>query len=117
MVGYQGGLFQLGFQVLEGKAVQGVVVILSTPTQAALCSGGGGGGLAFSNCLPGSGKSYTFTPAIGGAFPANTTFTGFDSGAGPGSAVAGQSYPLTIVATYVDGTSSNETFSVQAVSG
>ncbi|MDA4132592.1 MAG: hypothetical protein OK454_05645, partial [Thaumarchaeota archaeon] len=69
------------------------------------------------NCLPGSGKSYTYTPASGGTFPANTTFTGFDSGAGPGSAVAGQSYPLIITATYMDGTSSNETLSVQAVGG
>ena len=82
-----------------------------------MCSGGSGGGLGFANCLPGSGKSYTFTPAAGGSFPANTTFTGYDSGTGPGGAVAGQSYPLTITATYVDGTSSTETFAVQAVSG
>lgn len=116
-VGYKGGLFQLGFQDLEGKQIEGIVVVLSTPTQAAMCSGGFNGGLGFSNCLPGSGKSYTFTPAPGGSFPANTTFTGLDSGAGAGSAIGGQSYPLSITATYVDGTSSNETLSVQAVSG
>jgi len=116
-VGYKGGLFQLGFQDSEGKQIVGVVAILSTPVRAVMCSGGSGGAMGFGSCLPGGGKSYTYQPAAGGSFAANTTFTGFDSGVGPGSAVAGQSYPLSITATYVDGTSSNETLSVQAVSG
>ena len=69
------------------------------------------------DCLPGAGKSYTFSPATGGSFPANTTFTGYDSGAGAGGAVPGHGYPLIIMATYMDGTSSTETVTVQAVSG
>jgi hypothetical protein len=116
IVGYKGGLFQLNFTDLKGKQIAGVVAVLNTPVQAAMCSGGTGSALGFGNCLPGSGKSYIFSPAAGG-FPANTTFTGYDSGAGPGSATAGQSYPLSITATYVDGTSTNETLSVQAVNG
>jgi len=117
IVGYKGGLFQLNFTDIKGKPIAGVVAVLNTPVQAAMCSGGSGTSLGFGNCLPGPAKSYTFSPASGGSFPANTTFTGFDSGRGPGSATAGQSYPLSITATYVDGTSSNETLSVQAVSG
>jgi hypothetical protein len=116
-VGYKGGLFQLEFQVLEGKQISGVVAILNTPVQAAMCSGGIGSALGFGNCLPGSGKSYVFSPPAGGSFPANATFTGYDSGAGPGSATAGQSYPLSITVTYVDGTSSSVTVPVQAVGG
>jgi hypothetical protein len=116
-VGYKGGLFQLNFTDLEGKQITGVVAILNTPVQAAMCSGAGGSGLGFGNCLPGAGKSYIFSPANGGSFPANTTFTGYDSGAGPGSAIAGQSYPLSIIATYTDGTTSSVTLSVQATSG
>ena len=89
----------------------------STPVQAVMCSDGSDGVLGFGSCLPGSGKSYTFSPGPAAGYPANTTFTGSDSGAGPGSAVVGQSYPLIITATYTDGTSSNVTLSVQAVSG
>jgi hypothetical protein len=119
VVGYKGGLFQLGFQDNEGKPMTGVVAVLNinATLQAVMCSGGGGSGLGFGNCLPGGGKSYTFSPATGGSFPANTTFSGYDSGAGAGGAVAGHSYPLIITATYVDGTSSTETISVQAASG
>ncbi len=116
-VGYQGGLFQLGFQDTEGKPILGIVAILKTPTEAVMCSGSGGSGIGFGNCGPGPGKSYVFAPATGGPFPANTTFTGYASGVGPGSAVPGQSYQLSILATYVDGTSSNGTLSVPAVSG
>jgi hypothetical protein len=116
-VGYEGGLFQLGLQDLEGKQIVGIVVILSTPYQAVMCSGGNSGAMGFGSCLPAGGKSYTYSPATQGSFPANTTFTGYDSGRGPGSAVAGKTYPLSIAATYVDGTSSNVTLSVQAVSG
>ena len=117
IVGYKGGLFQLTVQDLAGKQISGVVAILGTPVQAAMCSGGSTPGLGFGNCLPASGKTYTFSPAAGGSFPANATFTGYDSGAGPGSATVGQNYPLSIKVTYVDGTSSNETVSAPAVSG
>lgn len=117
-VGFKGGLFQLGLQTLEGKQITGIVVVLSTPVQAVMCSGGNSGAImGFGSCLPAGGKSWTYSPASEGSFPANTTFTGFDSGAGPGSAVAGHSYALSITASYVDGTSSNETLSAQAVAG
>ena len=119
IVGFQGGLFQLQFQSLEGKQISGVVAILqvNSTLQAAMCSGSSGTGLGFANCLPGPGKSYVFTPGPAGGFPENSTFAGYDSGTGPGGATAGQSYPLTITVTYVDGTSSKETVSVLAVSG
>lgn len=116
-VGYKGGLFQLGLENLRGEQVVGIVATLSTPVQAVMCSGGSTGAMGFGSCLPAGGKTYTYSPPTGGSFPANTTFTGYDSGAGPGSAVAGQGYPLQIVATYVDGTSSNQTFTVQATGG
>ena len=34
----KGGLFQLKFQDVEGKQITGVVAILNTPVQAAMCS-------------------------------------------------------------------------------
>lgn len=116
-VGYKGGLFQLGFQDTQGKSIAGIVVILSTPVQAVMCTGGSGGVMSFNSCLPGGGKSYTYSPGATGGFPANTTFTGYDSGGGPGSAIAGQNYPLTITAYYTDNTILNQTISVPAVAG
>lgn len=114
--GYKGGLFELGFQVTGTKPVEGVVTVLSTPVQAVLCSGFGTG-LSFANCLPGAGKSYTFTTPSGGSFPAGSSFTGFDTGAGPGSAIGGQSYMLQITTTYTDGTTATENFTVPAIAG
>lgn len=121
-VGYQGGLFQLGLENLGGKQVVGIVATLNIPTpngtvQAVMCTGGGTSTMGFGNCLAAPHKSYTASPATGGSFPANATFTGIDSGVGPGSAVPGQSYPLIVVGNFLDGTSSNQTFTVQAVSG
>lgn len=115
VVGYQGGLFQIGFQGTGTKPIAGLVVILSTPTQAAMCTGGDS--LGFNNCTPGPNKSYTYTVAYGGSFAANFTFSGIDTGAGPGSAVVGQSYPVSITVTYTDGTTMVQTLSVQATSG
>lgn len=117
-VGYQGGLFQLELQNVGGKQVVGIVATLSTPkVPAVMCTGGSTGTMGFGNCNPAGGTSYTYQAATGGSFPANTTFSGYDSGIGPGYAVAGQSYPLSVVATFLDGTTSNQTFSVQATSG
>jgi hypothetical protein len=116
-VGYQGGLFQLGFTDTEGKPIVGVVAVLHTRNETVMCSGPNGSAIGFGNCAQGPGKSYTFSPASGGPFPANTTFTGYASGIGPGSAVVGQTYTLSILATYSDGTSTNSTLSVPAVSG
>jgi hypothetical protein len=117
IVGYKGGLYQLSVQSTAGKPIKGVVAILSTPVQAVMCSGFGGSSMGFGNCQPAGGKSYTFAPANGGSFPGNTTFSGYDSGAGPGSAIAGSTYQTIIVFTYLDGTTSNETVSTTALGG
>jgi hypothetical protein len=117
IVGYQGGLFSVGFQDVAGKSVESLVVILSTPTQAALCTGAGYG-LQFANCVPGPGKTYVAGPSIAsGNFAANATFTGFATGTGPGSATVGQSYTVTITANWVDKTTTTTTLSVQATAG
>lgn len=115
-VGYKGGLFDLSFQDTGGKTVQWVVVILSTPVEAALCTGVGYG-LQFANCVVAPNGGYTAIPTSPQGFPANTTFTGYATGAGPGSAVAGQNYTVTITTQYADGTSGTYTYSVQATSG
>jgi hypothetical protein len=117
IVGYQGGLFQIGFQGTGTKPIAGLVVLLSTPVQAAMCTGFGGAALGFNNCTPGPNKSYAYTATPGGSFPGNTTFAGIDTGAGPGSATVGRSYPVSITVTYTDGTTTVQTFSVQATSG
>jgi hypothetical protein len=115
-IGYQGGLWELGFQDVAGKQVATMVVVLSTPVPVVLCTGFNHG-LQFGNCAPGSGKTYVGTTPPGGDFPANETFTGYSSGAGPGSATVGTSYTLTVTTNFADGTSGNQTFSVQAQSG
>lgn len=115
-VGYKGGLFDLSFQDVGGKPVQWVVVILSTPVEAALCTGVGYG-LQFANCVVAPNGGYTAIPTSPQGFAANTTFTGFATGAGPGSAVVGQNYSVTITAHYTDGTTGNSTYTVQATSG
>lgn len=116
IVGYKGGLFQLQFQDTSGKPILGMVTVLYTSTEAVLCTGATGS-LSFSNCLPGSGKSYTYTPPAGGSLPANSSFSGYDSGTGPGSATAGQGYTLNIKAWYGDGSVVSENFTIPAVSG
>jgi hypothetical protein len=117
IVGYKGGLFQIGFQGTGSESIAGIVVLLSTPTQAAMCTGFGGVTLGFNNCTPGPNKSYMYTASPGGSFPGNSTFSGIDTGAGPGSAVIGQSYPVSITVTYTDGTHAVQNLNVQASSG
>jgi hypothetical protein len=116
-VGFQGGLWQIGFQSDSTKPISTLILSLSTPTPAIICSGFSTG-LQFSNCLPGAQKGqYMPSQSPDAPFPLNMTFTGFSSGTGPGSATVGQSYSLTISATYTDGTTANETLSVQAIEG
>jgi hypothetical protein len=94
-----------------------LILDLATPTPAIICSGFSSG-LQFGNCLAGAQKGqYMPSQSPEAPFPLNSTFTGFSSGTGPGSAVVGQSYSLTISATYADGTTGNETFTVQAIQG
>jgi hypothetical protein len=116
-VGFQGGLWQIGFQSDSTKQVTMLMVTLGTPTPAIICTGFSSG-VQFGNCLAGAQKGqYMPSQSPDAPFPLNTTFTGFSSGAGPGSATIGQSYNLTISATYADGTTGNETFSVPAIQG
>jgi hypothetical protein len=117
IVGYQGGLFQIGFQGTGTEPIAGLVVLLSTKVPAAMCTGFGGIALGFGNCTPGPKQSYTYTASPGGSFPANSTFSGIDTGAGPGSAVVGQSYPVSITVTFVNGTTVVQNISVQASAG
>jgi hypothetical protein len=109
LVGYQGGLWNFGIQGIGSKPIKSVTVILSTPTQSEMCTGVFKGGLSFANC-PASVDPVTVP------FPANSTFTGYTSGAGAGSATIGNSYTVIISAVFADGTSVNDTISVQAVS-
>jgi len=117
IVGYQGGLFNIGFQDVAGKPLQSLVVILATRNETALCTGAGYG-LQFANCVPGPGKTYVAGPSIAsGNFAANATFTGFATGVGPGSAVVGQNYTITITANWVDKSTTVTKLSVQATAG
>ena len=107
-VGYNSGLWQIELQDISGKQVKTLTAILSTPTQAMICTGVFGG-FVFSNCPP--------TPPSAGAFPANMTFTGYASGVGAGSAKPGSTYPIHIIAVFADGSKANDTISVTASSG
>jgi hypothetical protein len=96
--------------------VQTLTVTLHTPVQSVMCTGFESG-LQFSNCIAGPDKVLRGTPDPRAPLPANSTFTGYASGVGAGSAKAGQSYPVTIAADFADGTSVTETYSVLASSG
>ena len=108
VVGYNSGLWQIQLQDVGGKQVKLLTAILHTPTESMICTGVFGG-FVFSNCPP--------TPPSAGAFSANMTFTGYASGVGAGSAKAGTSYPISIVAVFSDGSKANDTISVTASSG
>lgn len=106
-VGFQSGLWQVAIQESAGRQVKQLTMVLSTPTEAMICTG-----------LSGS-FSYAFcpaTPASSGAFSAGSTFVGFATGAGPGSATPGKSYPVTIDVVYSDGSTLNDTLSAVALS-
>jgi hypothetical protein len=115
LVGYQGGLWQLGLQANAGKQISGIIITLTTPTETVMCTGFEPG-LSFTNCIASGPGKYVFTEPTGGSFPGNSTFTGFATGAGPGSAVVGKSYPIRIATQYADGTNDTETITVSAVS-
>jgi len=121
-VGYQGGLWNLGFQYVGTKQLSVLTVILQTPIQTVLCTGFNGG-LQFPNCVSGTsnqyvaGNSWAGTQDPGGAFSANATFSGYSTGAGPGSAVVGKTYTVTIAAIYADGTTVTYTIPLQASVG
>jgi hypothetical protein len=105
VVGYNSGLWQLQVQAVGGKQIKEFTAVLHAPTQAQMCTGLGGG-FSFTNCPA--------TPPSSGAFPANATFTGFASGVGAGSAVAGKTYSITLAVIYLDGTKLNQTTTVTA---
>ena len=107
VVGYNSGLWTISLQDVGGKSVRTLTVVLGTPTESKMCTGFSSG-LSFSNC-----PAIPRTPD----FPVNATFSGFASGAGPGSAKPGNSYPVKIMAVFADGTTVTETSTVQATSG
>ena len=108
-VGYNSGLWQIQIQDVGGKQVRDLTAVLRTPTESKMCTSVLGG-FNFGNCgLPAN---------SGTPFDANATFTGYTTGAGPGSATAGKSYTVIITATFADGSTANDTVSVTAaVSG
>jgi hypothetical protein len=106
-VGFQSGLWQVAIQESGGRQVKQLTMVLSTPTRAMICTGLSGS-FSFAFCPA--------TPSSSGAFSAGSTFVGFATGAGPGSATPGKSYPVTIDVVYSDGSTLNDTISVVAAS-
>lgn len=117
-VGFQGGLWQIEFQTTGGRQVSSITVALFTPTKTLMCSGVFGG-LDFANCScsQDSSSCATLDPSHANGFPANFTFSGYTTGAGAGSATPGKSYTVALTAQFTDGTQTNETTSVTAISG
>jgi hypothetical protein len=107
-LGFKSGLWAISIQDVSGKPVKLLTAILNTPTETKICTGLFGG-FVFSNCPS--------VPPSSGTFPLNATFTGYASGAGPGSAVSGKIYTVTIVAVFSDDTHANDTLSVTAMGG
>jgi hypothetical protein len=104
-VGYNSGLWEFQIQDVSGKQVRDLTAVLNTPTESKMCTSVLGG-FNFGNCgLPAGG---------GNPFAANATFTGYTTGAGPGSATPGKSYSVTVTATFVDGSTTTDTVSVKA---
>lgn len=117
-VGFQGGLWQLGFQDTGNQSVLKMVAVLFTPVETSMCSGFYSG-LLFSNC-----SSVADAPSSAGpsnkypnGFPLNYTFTGYATGLSPGSAIVGQNYTVHITALFVGGATINQTSTVEAVNG
>ncbi len=108
VVGFNSGLWEFKFQDVSGRSITMVTAVLSTPTETKMCTGIESG-MSFSNCPA------TVSPL--GAFASNATFTGYASGAGPGSATPGKSYTVTVNAVFTDGSSATDTFLVEAASG
>lgn len=102
-VGFQAGLWGLSIRNTGSVGVTEITAVLSTPTQTEMCTGLHGG-IGFTNC-----PSVAVSP-----FSPGSVITGFASGAGPGSAVPGVSYTMTLVLSFEDGTSTNVTSSVVA---
>jgi hypothetical protein len=104
-VGYNSGLWEFQIQDVSAKQVRDLTAVLNTPTESKMCTSVLGG-FNFGNCG---------LPAGGGApFAANATFTGYTTGAGPGSATPGKSYSVTVTATFADGSTTTNTVSVKA---
>ncbi len=106
-VGYNSGLWEFAIQGVGTKQVRDLSAVLNTPTESKMCTSVLGG-FNFGNCgLP---------PGSGTPFAANATFTGYTTGAGPGSASPGKSYSVTVTATFADGSTATDTVSVKASS-
>ena len=103
-VGYNSGLWSIEIQDVGGKQVRDLSAVLRTPTESKMCTSVLGG-FNFGNCS---------LPSNSNFFPANATFKGYTTGAGPGSATPGKSYSVIITATFADGSIANDTVTVTA---
>jgi hypothetical protein len=104
-VGYNSGAWVISLTINGNVGVSKITAILSTPVEAKIC-GGDAGGLSFQNC-----NRPQAATTLGGP-----TILGYATGAGPGSAVVGRSYNVTVNLTLVDGRTSTITSSVIAQS-
>lgn len=103
-VGFGSGLWGLTIENSGSVPIKQMTAVLSTPTETEMCTGYNNL-LVFVNCP----ESELATPYAPG-----TTVRSYASGAGPGSAVPGSSYPVTLRVTFVDGTATNFTSTVTA---
>jgi hypothetical protein len=108
-VGYNSGLWQLALTDISGQKIKLLTATLATPIESKLCTGALGG-FYFSNCAP-----TTYPDA--GFFPANATFKGFATGAGPGSAKLGSTYTVTLNVVFADGTTRQDVIYAKATGG
>ena len=93
-VGYQSGLWTLDLKNAGTQPLLEVTAILSTPVESKLCTGLAFSTLSFYNCPALQGKPVPVGGSIGG----------YTTGAGPGSAVIGKAYNVTVTSTFQDGT-------------
>jgi len=108
-VGYNSGLWQISLTDIGGQKIKLLTATLSSPVETKLCTGALGG-FFFGNCSP-------TTYPDSGSFPANATFKGFATGAGPGSAKLGKTYTVTLNVVFADGTTRQDVLSVVASGG
>jgi hypothetical protein len=103
LVGFQSGLWNMTMVNSGTDGITKLTAVLATPVRTEVCSGFLPG-VTFKNC-----------PAVNGnAIPPGTKIESYATGAGPGSATIGDSYNITIDATFSDGQQYNFTSSITA---
>jgi hypothetical protein len=103
-VGAGSGLWGITIENSGGAAIKEMTAVLSTPVRTMMCTGYDNL-LTFVNCP---------TSALVTPYAPGTTVRSYASGAGPGSAVPGQSYQVVLVVSFVGGVDMNFTSSVTA---